>query len=90
MELLAEINRTDGTTIIVSLHQIEHAFRHCSRIVALKDGDVISDGATDEIKTEDLSALYGIDLTDGNLDQSSEKIRTEDNTAKRVADGSAH
>ena len=83
MELLAEINRTDGTTIIVSLHQIEHAFLHCSRIVALKDGDVISDGATDEIKPEDLSALYGIDLTDGDLDQSDQSgqvIDTEDNT----------
>ena len=53
---------SDGTTIIVSLHQIEHAFRHCRRIVALKDGRIVFDGPTSAIKPDDLTALYGVEL----------------------------
>lgn len=64
MEILADINRQDGTTIIVSLHQIDHALKHCARIVALKEGEVVFDGPTSAITTEDLNALYGIELDD--------------------------
>ena len=63
MEILEDINKRDGTTIIVSLHQIEHAFRHCRRIVALKDGRIVFDGPTSAIKPDDLTALYGVELT---------------------------
>jgi phosphonate transport system ATP-binding protein len=63
MEILADINRTDGVTVIVSLHQIDHAFKHCKRIVALKEGEVVFDGPTADITPDDLSALYGISLT---------------------------
>ncbi|MFZ4809318.1 MAG: phosphonate ABC transporter ATP-binding protein [Hyphomicrobiaceae bacterium] len=62
MEILAEINRIDRTTVIVSLHQIDHAFRHCPRIVALKDGCIVFDGPRTDIRPEDLSALYGLDM----------------------------
>lgn len=62
MEILADINRTDGVTVIVSLHQIDHAFKHCKRIVALKEGEVVFDGPTADITPDDLSALYGISL----------------------------
>ncbi len=62
MEILEDINKRDGTTIIVSLHQIEHAFRHCRRIVALKDGRIVFDGPTSAIKPDDLTALYGVEL----------------------------
>ena len=64
MEILADINRTDGTTVIVSLHQIDHAFRHCQRIVALKDGVIVFDGPVRDIRPEDISALYGIDMNE--------------------------
>ena len=64
MEILADINRTDGVTVIVSLHQIDHAFKHCRRIVALKDGEVVFDGPTADITPDDLNSLYGVDLSD--------------------------
>ena len=66
MEILEDINKRDGTTIIVSLHQIEHAFRHCRRIVALKDGRIVFDGPTSAIKPADLTALYGVELAAAN------------------------
>ena len=63
MEILADINRQDGVTVIVSLHQIDHAFKHCKRIIALKDGRVVFDGPTADVTPQDLSALYGMGMS---------------------------
>lgn len=64
MEILAEINQSDGTTVVVSLHQIDHAFRHCQRIVALKDGRIVFDGPTSQVCPQDIADLYGIELSE--------------------------
>jgi phosphonate transport system ATP-binding protein len=66
MSTLREINRQDKVTVIVSLHQIDHAFEHCDRIIALKDGRVIHNGPTDEITPTDVADLYGVEA--GSLD----------------------
>lgn len=60
MEILSDINRQDKSTIIVSLHQIDHAFRHCSRIIALKAGKIAYDGPSSGISREKLAGLYGL------------------------------
>ncbi|MBC7957505.1 MAG: phosphonate ABC transporter ATP-binding protein, partial [Cytophagales bacterium] len=41
MELLAEVNRELGVTVIVSLHQVDYAFAYCPRTVALRAGEVV-------------------------------------------------
>ncbi len=61
MGTLRTINRQDGVTVIVSLHQIDHAFKHCDRIIALKDGRIVHDGDVNAITKEDLQDLYGVD-----------------------------
>ena len=66
MSTLREINRQDKTTVIVSLHQIDHAFEHCDRIIALKDGRVIHNGPTGGITPDDIANLYGVEA--GSLD----------------------
>jgi len=64
METLSAINREDGVTVVVSLHQIDHAFKHCRRIIALKDGAVAYDGTTEGITPEDIASLYGVEGLD--------------------------
>jgi phosphonate transport system ATP-binding protein len=59
MELLAELNRDLGVTVLVSLHQVEHAFSFCPRTIALRAGEVVYDGATQALTAERLRALYG-------------------------------
>jgi len=59
MEILAKINREDGKTVVVSLHQVDFAFRYCERIVALKCGVVVFDGPSTGITTEMLHDIYG-------------------------------
>lgn len=61
MELLAEINREDGITVVVSLHQVGFALRYCSRVVALNHGRVVYDGPAATLSTERLRAIYGGD-----------------------------
>jgi phosphonate transport system ATP-binding protein len=59
MELLATLNRELGVTVLVSLHQVEHAFAFCPRTIALRAGEVVFDGPTCELSAERLRALYG-------------------------------
>lgn len=59
MELLAGLNRELGVTVLVSLHQVEHAFAFCPRTIALRAGEVVYDGPTAALSAERLRALYG-------------------------------
>jgi phosphonate transport system ATP-binding protein len=59
MESLAELNRGDGVTVLVSLHQVQFAMRYCPRTVALREGEVVFDGPTAALTPEKLSELYG-------------------------------
>jgi phosphonate transport system ATP-binding protein len=59
MDLLAELNRELGVTVIVSLHQIDYAFAYCPRTIALRAGEVVHDGPTQELTPPRLRELYG-------------------------------
>ena len=59
MELLAELNRELGVTVLVSLHQVEHAFAFCPRTIALRAGEVVYDGPTRGLGADRLRSLYG-------------------------------
>ena len=40
MDILADLNRSDNITVLVSLHQVEYALRYCTRTIALKHGKI--------------------------------------------------
>ncbi|MGE7992675.1 phosphonate ABC transporter ATP-binding protein [Pseudomonas sp. NPDC089554] len=61
MEILADINRRDGKTVVVTLHQVDYAVRYCPRSVALKAGRIHFDGAATHLKPDFLNDLYGAD-----------------------------
>jgi len=61
METLARLNREDGTTILVSLHQVEYAARFCNRTIAMRDGVVVYDGPSTALTPAFLEELYGKD-----------------------------
>ena len=58
MNLLGDINRQDGTTVVVSLHQYDVARSRCPRIVALKDGEIVYDGDPCHLRERDLAEIY--------------------------------
>lgn len=61
MEILATVNREDGITIVVSLHQVDYALRYCPRTVAMRAGEIIYDGPSEALTPEFLRELYGAD-----------------------------
>lgn len=52
LELLAELNRSRGTTIVMVLHDINLAARYCDWLVAMRDGAVMAQGSPAEVVTE--------------------------------------
>jgi len=64
MEILADLNRTDGLTVFVSLHQIDYALKYCGRIVALKAGVIAYDGPASGLDRERLIDIYGPEFED--------------------------
>lgn len=59
MDILGEINRNDGVTVVVSLHQVEYALNYCTRTVALRAGQVVYDGPSEALTPAFLAELYG-------------------------------
>jgi phosphonate transport system ATP-binding protein len=64
MDLLADLNRRDGTTIVVSLHQVDYAIRYCPRTVALKGGRIVYDGPTSALTPALLTEIYGAESSE--------------------------
>jgi phosphonate transport system ATP-binding protein len=59
MDILGALNRQDGITVLVSLHQVEYALAYCPRTIALRDGRVVYDGPSNALTAAFLSELYG-------------------------------
>ena len=59
MDILADLNRNERITILVSLHQVEYALRYCPRTVALRDGKIAYDGPSEALTPAFLGELYG-------------------------------
>jgi phosphonate transport system ATP-binding protein len=59
MDILADLNRSEGITVLVSLHQVEYALRYCERTVALRNGEVVYDGPSRALTPTFLGELYG-------------------------------
>ncbi|BAB73929.1 phosphonate ABC transporter ATP-binding protein [Anabaena sp. FACHB-709] len=59
MELLVQLNRQSGITVVASLHQIQMVRSYFDRAIALRDGEVMFDGATVELDDKKLNEIYG-------------------------------
>jgi iron complex transport system ATP-binding protein len=61
MDLVERLNREEGRTIVMVLHDINEAARVSDRLVAMRDGRVIGDGSPDDILTAELlGQLFGV------------------------------
>jgi phosphonate transport system ATP-binding protein len=59
MEALRQVNREDGITVLVNLHQLDTAREYCDRILAMQAGRVVFDGAPEEMTAARVDAIYG-------------------------------
>ncbi|HRD99742.1 MAG TPA: ABC transporter ATP-binding protein, partial [Ilumatobacteraceae bacterium] len=54
MDLLEELNRRDGRTVVVVLHDLNQACRYADRIIAMKAGTIVAEGSPNEVITEEI------------------------------------
>lgn len=63
LTLLERLNRERGKTVVLVLHDINHASRYAHRVVALHEGRVVASGPPREVLTADnLRTVYGIEV----------------------------
>ena len=54
LELVAELNTTRGRTVVMVLHDLNHAARYATHVVAMKNGRVVAEGRPQDVITEQL------------------------------------
>lgn len=59
MDVLADLNRDEGITVLVSLHQVEYALSYCPRTIAMRAGSIAFDGPSSALDPALLGELYG-------------------------------
>ena len=61
LDLIREINRTQGRTVIMVLHDLGQACRYADYLVAMKEGLVVRSGAPQAVLSEALVRdLFGV------------------------------
>jgi iron complex transport system ATP-binding protein len=62
LDLLTDLNRTRGTTIVMVLHDLNLAGRYADQLVALASGRVHAVGTPEDVLTaENVRAVFGLD-----------------------------
>ena len=54
LDLLTELNRVHGTTVVMVLHELNLAARYADHLVVMRSGAVIAEGAPDRVLTRDI------------------------------------
>ncbi|GMA52249.1 iron-dicitrate ABC transporter ATP-binding protein [Alicyclobacillus contaminans] len=66
LELLQTLNRTQGRTIVMVLHDVNHAARFADHIIALKNGRIVRAGPSEEVICQEvLKEVFQIDAVVG-------------------------
>jgi|KBSSwiStaDraftv2_1062776.scaffolds.fasta_scaffold00174_7 iron complex transport system ATP-binding protein len=61
LDLFAELNASQGCTIVAVLHDLNHACRFADEIIAMKDGSIVAQGNPSVVVTAELvEAVYGL------------------------------
>ncbi|WP_053388238.1 ABC transporter ATP-binding protein [Leucobacter japonicus] len=61
LELLVTLQRTRGTQIVVVMHELNLATRYADHLIAMRHGEILAEGAPNEIVNEQLIAeVFGL------------------------------
>jgi phosphonate transport system ATP-binding protein len=59
LRYLELLNRQDGITVLCSLHFLDLVHRYATRVIGLKDGELVFDGLPSELTRERFKEVYG-------------------------------
>ncbi|WP_097874975.1 ABC transporter ATP-binding protein [Streptomyces sp. ms184] len=61
LDLVVDLNRREGRTIVMVLHDLNQACRYADHVIAMKKGDVVAEGApADVITAETVEDVFGL------------------------------
>ena len=61
LDLLGDLNRRRGTTIVMVLHDLNLAARYADHLIAMKDGQIVAEGDPSTVVTEEIvRAVFGL------------------------------
>nr|WP_154894458.1 ABC transporter ATP-binding protein [Paenibacillus xylanexedens] len=64
LDLLTDLNRKHGTTIVMVLHDINLSARYADHIIALVEGKLVAEGAPSDVITSTMvKDIFGLDCT---------------------------
>lgn len=58
MRDIQKINREQGITVVVNLHQLDMVQRYTDRIIGMREGEIVFDGPTASATQADFEAIY--------------------------------
>jgi iron complex transport system ATP-binding protein len=62
LDLLHDLNQERGKTMVMVLHDLNHACRYADHLIAVKDGQIAAQGRPEDVVTEALvGQVFGID-----------------------------
>lgn len=62
LQLLEKLNQEDGRTIVMVIHDLNHASRFSHQLVALKQGKIVEQGTANQVMTVDvIKQVFNID-----------------------------
>lgn len=70
MKLVEKLHREMQLTVVMVLHDLNHAARFSHRVIAMKNGKIFADGTPQEVlTTENFRLLYGVEATVMTIEQ---------------------
>jgi iron complex transport system ATP-binding protein len=62
LHLLERLNKEQGRTVVMVVHDLNHATRHANHVIAMKAGKIVAAGVPSDIVTSELlQEVFGID-----------------------------
>jgi len=59
LQYLEQLNKQDGITVLCSLHFLDLVHRYATRVIGLKDGELVFDGLPKELTRQRFKEVYG-------------------------------
>ncbi len=64
LELITSLNREQGRTVVMVLHDLNMACRYARHLVAMRDGRIVAEGSPQSVMTEEtVSRVFGLECT---------------------------
>jgi len=71
MKDFEKINKEFNITVIANMHHVDMAMKYATRVIGIRDGEVVYDGPTTDVNNDILKMVYGRELTDDDIMENS-------------------